>query len=348
MIDWVTAVVPFSHDGRLFGGRVLVLDGNDSLETEWVRGAKVEGSHSARVLVRSNGNDKLHITGNLVKLQQGHNLFGTMDLVGLVASFCERLAGCLGNTATGAERRAWWAGAFQVYRVDLTEMFELADRLAVLAWIRAAAETARSRHKGSGQMKGDTLYLGKASRRWAVKMYSKGQEIAVRGRRLPDALATEAMLAYAEKALRVEVVLHSLEVEHLNMRQGASWTEQAARQIYAAKIGALEMSEQIALPDERIAELPTRLRSSYQLWKEGHDVRAFVARRTFYRHRKELMAFGVDIAAGRPREREREAFVPRLVLEAQYMGVPEWARGTESYFEPRKSEGAQLRLVGAS
>ena len=348
MIDWVTVVVPFSHDGQLFGGRVLILDGSDALEQQWARAAKVEGSYSSRILVQSNGNDALWISGNVVKVQQGHNLFGTWDLVGLVASFCERLAGCLGNTATAAERRAWWAGHFQVKRADLTESIGLGSRAETLAWIRAAALTARSRHKGAGQLRGDTLYLGKHSRRWAVKVYSKGQEIQTRGRQLPDALATDAMLGYAEKALRVEVVLHSMEVEHLGMRQGASWTEEAARQIYAAKIGALEMSEQIALPDEAIKQLPTRLRSSYQLWKEGHDVRAFVSRRTFYRHRRELKAFGVDIAEVKPREGEREAVSLLPVLQGRWMGVPEWAVGTRFYFEPRKSQGAQLRLVGAS
>lgn len=348
MIDWVTVLVPFSHDGQLFGGRVLWLHASGEIEYDSPRAATFEGSHSARVQVKSNGNDMLWISGNLCKVQQGHNVFGTWDLVGLVASFCERLAGCLGNTATAAERRAWWAGRFQVKRADLTESIGLDNRAAVLAWIHGAALTARSRHKGAGQLRGDTLYLGKHSRRWSVKVYSKGQEIETRGRQLPDALATEAMVGYAERALRVEVVLRSLEVEHLDMRQGASWTEQAARQTYAAKIGALEMSEQIALPDEAIKQLPTRLRSSYQLWKEGHDVRAFVARRTFYRHRKELKAFGVDIAEVRPREREREAVSLLPVLQGRWMGVPEWAVGTPFYFEPRRSEGAQLRLVGAS
>src|SRR5699024_12557705 len=43
---------------------------------------------------------------------------------------------------------------------------------------RSALElSARLKHRGAGQFKGDTLYWGKGSSRWFLKCYHKGDEI---------------------------------------------------------------------------------------------------------------------------------------------------------------------------
>ena len=51
--------------------------------------------------------------------------------------------------------------------------------------IRAVGETAYLKHRGAGQFSGDTAYFGKNSRRWGLKCYSKGNEIKVKGHKLP-------------------------------------------------------------------------------------------------------------------------------------------------------------------
>lgn len=85
--------------------------------------------------------------------------------------------------------------------------------------------------------------------------------------------------------------------------------------------------------------IPARLRSVYQLWADGHDLRELFPRRTFYRHRKALLASGVDIAVKQPRETSN--VVPlRVTLVGREVGVPEWARGTPLYFDPRESHRA--------
>jgi II/X family phage/plasmid replication protein len=79
--------------------------------------------------------------------------------------------------------------------------------------------------------------------------------------------------------------------------------------------------------------LPPRLRSVNQLWRDGHDLRELFPTRTFYRHRKALLAHGVDIALKQPRDVSN--VVPLVVtLVGREVGVPDWARGTPLYFEP--------------
>jgi II/X family phage/plasmid replication protein len=84
-----------------------------------------------------------------------------------------------------------------------------------------------------------------------------------------------------------------------------------------------------------IDDLPGSLRGAYALWKEGHDLRQVYSRPTFYRYRSKLLEHGIDISIkqeGRP-----DNVVPLVrILEARPVGVPDWAIGTNLYFEPRK------------
>lgn len=86
MIDWITAKVPLKHSGEIYG-RILkfTIDGVVDYEIRtWLP------SHSSNLSVKTiefdeNGNGTvLMISGNPVKWFQGHNIFGTDDVCGLV------------------------------------------------------------------------------------------------------------------------------------------------------------------------------------------------------------------------------------------------------------------------
>lgn len=47
---------------------------------------------------------------------------------------------------------------------------------------------------------------------------------------------------------------------------------------------------------DELTDLPKPLLSTYRMWQAGDDVTSKMSRRTFYRHRRELLPFGVDIA----------------------------------------------------
>ena len=85
------------------------------------------------------------------------------------------------------------------------------------------------------------------------------------------------------------------------------------------------MNEQIALTSEQQINLPQKLRSTYILWKSGEDLRSTLPKATFYRHRKELGEFGIDITL-RQDVADRSNVIPLIrVLEARPVGVPDWA-----------------------
>lgn len=65
--------------------------------------------------------------------------------------------------------------------------------------------------------------------------------------------------------------------------------------------------------------------STYILWNSGEDLRDTLPLRTYYRHRKELLPYGIDIALRRE-SFERSNVVPLVrVLEAMPAAIPNWA-----------------------
>lgn len=341
MIDWITATVPLPHDGNIFGDYVCCVDQAGEVKWQARKFRAIEGSYSTRVHVRSESPFAVTFSGNPVKFLQGHNLFGTDDLVGLTALFMERLCHELGISVAGATREGWWAGGFELHRVDINYGYSLRNRADVKAWIRSAANLGQMKHRGAGQLKGDTLYYGKNSRRWSLKAYAKGQEIELKGRRLAAPLDTPQMRDYADNKLRVELVLRSMELKRLGLGVGSAWHSGTAAEVFTSKVGTLEVSENVRLTPGEVDDLPPRLRSTYTLWREGYDLRELLSRPTFYRHRAELREHGIDIAVKLDRDTSMDNVVPMMrVLEAVPAPVPDWAIGTPLYVDPRKTRVA--------
>lgn len=188
MIDWVSFVAPCHHAERVHGGLVASIRPDGTVEWQTYKRTSVRGSHDASVTVRTHGGscEYIEVSGNPVKWFQGHNLWGTDDLPALVLSMLDALVqrDDLGLDPSESDRSIWQAGGIRLTRVDVTESFHLPSRSDVLAWLRAAEQTAHLSHRGRGQLvKGSTLYFGKQSRRWSLKLYSKGQELEAKDHR---------------------------------------------------------------------------------------------------------------------------------------------------------------------
>lgn len=53
-----------------------------------------------------------------------------------------------------------------------------------------------------------------------------------------------------------------------------------------------------------------RLRMVYQSWLNGDDLKQIMTKPTFYRVRKQLEKYGVDIATATPKEKQRCSISP--------------------------------------
>lgn len=328
MIDWVTMKLPCNHDGIISNGEVVSLskDG-DSIEWSLVKFLPVVGSHDATISIRSITQSTIEISGNPAKWLQGHNLFGTNDLKLLVWLFFKKLAKIpeLKLNPTVEQLARIKDGHYTISRVDINETWHLNNRDEVLSWIRSAGHKMRLKHRGAGQFRGDTLYWGKGSRRWFIKGYAKGDEIDSKKSNYPEALRTPQMLDYANKALRLEITIMSNQLREWQLHEVSHWGADTGKLLLIELIKGLEMSNNFRLDDEILDSLPSRLRMAYLAWFHGEDLRQSLSRPTFYRYRTQLKKYDIDIGIKQDKENKNNVIPLIRVLEAQPVGIPEWA-----------------------
>ena len=329
MIDWVTMKIQCDHDGIISNGEVVSLskDG-DSIEWSLVKFLPVVGSHDATISIRSITQQTIEISGNPVKWLQGHNLFGTSDLMRLIWVFFNKLLDIpeLKLKPTLEQLEAIKMGRLTISRIDINETWFLKDKNEVLAWLRAAGQKMHLKHRGAGQFRGDTLYWGKGSRRWFIKGYSKGDEINGKKSNFPDALRTPEMLEYADRALRLELTLKSNQLREWMLHDVYHWNADTGKMLLLHLIKGLEMSNNIRLTDDVIKSLPTGLTTAYLAWWGGADLKQMLAKNTFYRYRRKLKEYDIDISILRDVKEDKNNVIPLVkVLEAQPVGIPDWA-----------------------
>lgn len=347
MIDWLTLLAPMPHPEPISSGHVLSIGAGGEIEWQSTKRRKVEGSFSTGLQVRTATHTPdrcthLEISGNPVKFFQGHNLWGTSDLPSLVYETLSAVASFLGLHVTDETRRLWRAGLVQVTRVDVTESFHLANRAQVLSWLRSAEQTAHLSHRGRGQLvKGTTLYFGKNSRRWSLKLYAKGQEIEAKGHGQDSILDLPLAREWADRTLRAELTLRSMELKRLGLDTVTAWLPVDGvpfdlSALLSERLGDMTMTTTETIPAEVFESLRPAVRTALAAWESGSDLRSMLSRPTFYRYRSELLKHGVDIAVLKPKEAVSNVVPLHRVLEAKPVTAPDWAYGTALYFEPRR------------
>lgn len=345
MIDWLTFIAPLPHSSPISAGQVLSVDASGAVEWLTSKRRTVTGSYATGLQVRSASHTPdpcthVEISGNPVKFFQGHNLWGTDDLPALVVSTLHQIAALLGIEVDQDTAVVWRAGDIQLTRVDVTESFHLSNKGECLAWIRAAEQTAHLSHRGRGQLvKGSTLYFGKNSRRWSLKIYAKGQEITAKGHGQDGILHLPACREWADRALRTELTLRSMELKRLGLSLVRDWfpvdgvPSAVTAELLRERLGDMTMTTTKRLPDDVVQSLTPAQHNAYLAWVAGNDLRQTMSRPSFYRLRSKLLPHGVDIATLMPKEVSNVVPLYR-VLEAKPAPVPEWAEGTPLYFEP--------------
>ena len=86
------------------------------------------------------------------------------------------------------------------------------------------------------------------------------------------------------------------------------------------------MTEQIKLSNKILLNMPVKLRSTYTLWSEGHDLRSLMSMSTYYRHRKDLKKFGINIDLRPETSNKSNNVIPLIrILEAKPAEIPNFA-----------------------
>ena len=336
MFDWVTMRVPLTGMGVINGGEVIIVDALGEVERRTEKRLLVEGSHSARVSVRGGG-DELQVSGNPTKFLQGHNLFGPSDLAPLLYQFLTTLAGQLGLVPTLSDLQAWRKGNVHLSRLDVTRMIDCDDDETVQRVLAAVGQVGRKKYQKGSVFGSETVYIGLGSRRTQLKLYHKAVELLRPGHKLPDTLAPDwhqKLLDFAAGKLRVECQIGSKWFnENPIARRAGIWDGDLAASMLDSELGTLEVSDTMRLPDNLVEGLPPKLVLVYDAWRAGRDLRGMYSNAQFYRYRKQLLAYGIDISQVQLRAVETEArylagFPIRDLLQRPGADIPDWAHNT--------------------
>lgn len=340
MIDWVDFTAPLVHDvgpgTPFYAGEVMATKPTGELEWGIYKRMELEGSHSTKIQIRSgtmsDDRQAIRVSGNLAKWFQGHNVFGTNNMKGLVLEGLSKIMASGGITPNDLDLASWRRGDIELLRADVTESACFGTRDRVLNALRSLDATANLKFRGRGQFNGHSLLFGKGSRNWSLTLYSKGAEL--QKHKLPSSLNAAPLQAVADGLLRIEFRMLSMHLKRLGLDTVAAWGDNTASEVHHSHLEKLQISDTTMLDTDKLHGLKPRLHAAYQLWKDGHDLRAMFPRPTFYRYRAELLAHGIDISI--KQDRETTNVVPlRVVLAGQPFAVPDWAVNSPYYFEPR-------------
>ncbi|MBV6552603.1 phage/plasmid replication protein, II/X family [Acinetobacter soli] len=335
MIDWVTAKITCTHNPDvLTSGRSIrtrIVDGVEHLEYEICNRLVVEGSHDSKITIRSHTDNTIEISGNPAKFLQGHNIFGTNDLKHLVSRLFDRLCMIdeLELKPTEDEYNMVQDGHYRLTRVDVNEHFYFSSAMLARSWLRAAGRSANMTYRGAGLFKEGTLYFTPQSRRFVPKIYFKYDEITSsdKSHRLPEKLLQiPELLEYAQKSLRFEIKILSTQLNDWCLHLGCNWDCTTATMVINDHfIDKLQLSENMPLDTQVRDSLPNSLKLVYSAWARGEDLRQMYSKAQFYKRRKQLLEYGIDISILQDKE-EQSNIVPMIrYLEAVPMGIPEWA-----------------------
>ncbi len=344
MIDWVTCKIPFFYTGSLDAGQIISITQDGEIEYSIGKRLPVVGSHDSKLHIRTESVDEdgqtieIFLSGNPVKFLQGHNLFGTSDLLNLMYETILKLSDKLQAPQPKNVLEQIRAGFYTVSRIDINRMFSLSNRAEVLSFINVMASNSRTKAQSS-VMKGQTVYFNKESKRWSIKMYSKGQEINLpRNKKAGGFIMPPELVKFADPLLRIELTLKSNELREIGLHLASEWRNIEELNVFTDYVERIQMASQMKIENLSSKIKLSGVKSTYLLWLNGEDPRLILPKNTFYRHRRTLLEHDVDISILNTKEQQDTAKIVPLckVLELKPAEFPHWVSGTEFLFEPRK------------
>lgn len=298
----------------------MVVNHEGEIERRNATRRRVEGSHDATIGVSSvtlpdcsaslplGKVSHLAFSGNPVKFLQGHNVFGTDCLRTLVYRTVIEVMPILGfsDFQLALAVHAIDNFNFVVSRIDITKIMTVGNGTNedLEAYLYMLPQLMRARGGRISCVNG-TTYVGQKSTLWSAKIYNKYLELMKghKGHALPVSLKNTALIEFCRGQARIEIVIRKKMLTQI----GATcprFLQKNLDAIYADLLGRIDMNNQ-SVNTGRIDHIPRHLQSTYLLWKQGEDLKNILPKPTFYRHKRDLMTYGIDIALPPVRDENR-------------------------------------------
>lgn len=335
--DWLSIWQVHPAHAPLNSGSVVTYDGGGTSVFERHRPARLSGSHSTSCSVKSDGSCVV-FSGNFGRLNRSDNLFNfdplrTLERANLAAQFAglppfqfhdqrsdttssEVEMAPIGHADRDFQQDRARYEHIHLSRVDLTKNYRCGSVAAARSVIRAISGKSVSRvKKGVG---GDASVWW-SNTRYMLKVYIKALEMEAHG------TTSGAAYEYARDngIIRLEIELKRRELADLGWSDFAefvkAWDMGKVHNLFADYEKILTV-ENISNDAEFIDALPQKLRVTAAAFLAGRDVKSMMSRASYFRYRKALLDYGIDIADERPAQLN----IKIRTVEITPVSAPEW------------------------
>ena len=301
MCDWITASILRTRSvagSRIFDtGRFQKVSPDGEVLEDFASRLTFEGSYSNIVTFRAPTGNQLELSGNPAKFLQGHNLFGSGDFLGLFLDTGMK-ARRSGEQFPGPQTfRSNEFAPPKFTRLDLTRSYRFASNEEARTWLRNTGQKGHAKF-GGAMTRGETIYFGKNSTRWSLKIYpkfdelsskKKGHELSVKIKKKDQDLLKD----WAQGVVRFELTLRSPEIKRIgsDFDNSSVWDSYYNR-IQFNKNG--EVFNMTLLDDVKLS--PSR-KIAIQAWFKGTDLKQTYKGKNFYKVRRDILEVtGLDVS----------------------------------------------------
>lgn len=328
-VDWLSISQVYPEGGlpQVDAGCVAGFTADGELDWKTVRAVKHEGSFETSLNVRCDGY-RVTFSGNVSRFGRPDNLFGfdfwtCLERVNRVLAHYGLppfTAGQRIERISKGQVRYEWTGA-RISRIDLTANFETGSEANAHAVMQYLGSQHAGRHEGRVLGQGETVAWGTGSRRQYWKAYIKHLELR-RHASLPDEHLSRVIEHCATRGVvRFEGTLRSNALTDMGAAflgdYESGWAMGQLLRLFQEHTEVMQRAEKST---DDLDDLPKHLRATARDYMAGMDVSRSLSRATFYRHRRELLHYGIDIAV-----RNVRPFTPRVrVIELRPAEIPSW------------------------
>ncbi|OJX33725.1 MAG: hypothetical protein BGO74_08335 [Burkholderiales bacterium 68-12] len=248
--------------------------------------------------------DILVLEGSVIGYYQGHNVFGSCDVPGLVLDAHKAMHKSAAFTLSKQDRLRVQDGSIvELKRLDIGVNFALPDGVSVTrALVELAHEMIDKGMNTATYGYGETVYRNQHSQSSALKFYDKAKELTdTKG--LPKNLPNrEAIMDFAKSVIRCEVVLRHPKLKTAEMTKPKDCTFALLKSELENAIGRMNLkrSVRVGLTALDLRDVKPMYHTTYRCWEHGDDLETLLEAKAYKRQVAYFASIGFDITTAPP------------------------------------------------
>lgn len=324
--DWLSIYqVHFAGVPLVNSGHVFSVDQDGEIQWDVAQKLVHRGSHDTSIRIRSDGM-RVSLEGNIGRFNRADNLFGYT--VAECVQLANRLLAEFGlppftdaapmpMTKKGGEDGGYQAVGAVITRVDLTCNWCTGSPGNVEQFIRYL-QGFKSGRQEPRSYKTTGVAWGEGSKYWYAKVYDKaGEYFRQCGKKARAFDAPLFNFMHDNGIARHEIELKSRYLKQNNLWRIVQWGEGMEDRIYALFNDVIGGESHV----DQFLEIPGRAGELAVAWRDGADLKKRLSTATYYRYRKELLKYGIDIAVPSNVTRLRQRVE---VITLSPATIPDW------------------------